>query len=137
VSPRSVSKHFALANIQLLLSRRDSENLWASLLDFNRNWNISTSFRQIPQHEISRISILSNTLYPQASVLTSPTSGGRSVGIVRSQMMIMMIMIIIIITAANIPTFFFFLSRKFTIYSTNGAISKYVVRKHLCGAIIQ
>jgi hypothetical protein len=33
--------------------------------------------------------------------------------------------------------YFFFISRKFTIYSTNGAISKYVVRKHLCGAIIQ
>jgi hypothetical protein len=31
----------------------------------------------------------------------------------------------------------FFISRKFTIYSTNGAISKYVIRKHLCGAIIQ
>jgi hypothetical protein len=31
----------------------------------------------------------------------------------------------------------FFISRQFTIYSTNGAISKYVVRKHLCGAIIQ
>jgi hypothetical protein len=32
---------------------------------------------------------------------------------------------------------FYFISRKFTIYSTNGAISKYVIRKHLCGAIIQ
>jgi hypothetical protein len=32
---------------------------------------------------------------------------------------------------------FFFISRKFTIYSTNGAISKYVIRKYLCGAIIQ
>jgi hypothetical protein len=31
---------------------------------------------------------------------------------------------------------FLFISRKFTIYSTNGAISKYIVRKHLCGAII-
>jgi hypothetical protein len=31
----------------------------------------------------------------------------------------------------------FFISCKFTIYSTNGAISKYVVRKHLCGIIIQ
>jgi hypothetical protein len=30
----------------------------------------------------------------------------------------------------------FFLA-KFTIYSTNWAISKYVIRKHLCGAIIQ
>jgi hypothetical protein len=28
-------------------------------------------------------------------------------------------------------------NRKFTIYSTNGAIIKYVIRKHLCGAIIQ
>jgi hypothetical protein len=33
--------------------------------------------------------------------------------------------------------YFLFISRKFTIYSTNGAISKYVVRKHLCVAIIQ
>jgi hypothetical protein len=33
--------------------------------------------------------------------------------------------------------YFFLISRKFTIYSTNGTISKYVVRKHLCGAIIQ
>jgi hypothetical protein len=32
---------------------------------------------------------------------------------------------------------FFFISCKFTIYSTNWAISKYVIRKHLCGAIIQ
>jgi hypothetical protein len=32
---------------------------------------------------------------------------------------------------------FFFISHKFTIYSTNGEISKYVVRKRLCGAIIQ
>jgi hypothetical protein len=32
---------------------------------------------------------------------------------------------------------YIFISRKFTIYSTYGAISKYVVRKHLCGAIIQ
>jgi hypothetical protein len=31
---------------------------------------------------------------------------------------------------------FFFISCKFTIYSTNWAISKYVERKHLCGAII-
>jgi hypothetical protein len=31
----------------------------------------------------------------------------------------------------------FFISSKFTIYSTNWAISKYVIRKHLCGAIIQ
>jgi hypothetical protein len=30
-----------------------------------------------------------------------------------------------------------FMSRKFTIYSTNGAINKCVVRKHLCEAIIQ
>jgi hypothetical protein len=30
-----------------------------------------------------------------------------------------------------------FFSCKFTIYSTNWAISKYVIRKHLCGAIIQ
>jgi hypothetical protein len=34
-------------------------------------------------------------------------------------------------------TDFFFISCKFTIYSTNGAISKYVIRKHLCGATIQ
>jgi hypothetical protein len=34
----------------------------------------------------------------------------------------------------NILTFFF-ISCKFTIYSTNWAISKYVIRKHLCGAI--
>jgi hypothetical protein len=32
---------------------------------------------------------------------------------------------------------FVFIYRKFTIYSTNGAISKYVVRKHLCGVIVQ
>jgi hypothetical protein len=32
---------------------------------------------------------------------------------------------------------FFFISCKFTIYSTNWAIIKYVIRKHLCGAIIQ
>jgi hypothetical protein len=32
---------------------------------------------------------------------------------------------------------FFFISCRFTIYSTNGAISKYVIRKHLCEAIIQ
>jgi hypothetical protein len=32
---------------------------------------------------------------------------------------------------------FFLISHEFTTYSTNGAISKYVVRKHLCGAIIQ
>jgi hypothetical protein len=32
---------------------------------------------------------------------------------------------------------FFIISCKFTIYSTNGAISKYVVSKHSCGPIIQ
>jgi hypothetical protein len=37
----------------------------------------------------------------------------------------------------NFFILFYLFSRKFTIYSTNGAISKYVVRKHLCGAIIQ
>jgi hypothetical protein len=33
--------------------------------------------------------------------------------------------------------FFIIISCKFTIYSTNWAISKYVIRKHLCGAIIK
>jgi hypothetical protein len=44
-----------------------------------------------------------------------------------------------ILLAAH-PTFFwffYFISGKFTIYSTNGVISKYVIRKHLCRAIIQ
>jgi hypothetical protein len=31
----------------------------------------------------------------------------------------------------------FFIFWKFTIYTTNWAISKYVIRKHLCGALIQ
>jgi hypothetical protein len=42
-------------------------------------------------------------------------------------------------TISNLVLYFIFLfiSCKFTIYSTNWAISKCVIRKHLCGAIIQ
>jgi hypothetical protein len=36
-----------------------------------------------------------------------------------------------------VDIYIFFISHKFTIYSTKGATCKYVVKKHLCGAIIQ
>jgi hypothetical protein len=44
------------------------------------------------------------TLYPQKLAITSPTSGGRSVGIVRSrtQTMELFVMVISLLTATNV-----------------------------------